>query len=92
MVATAYTCDPTMNPAQKAFNCPNGKTATGTKPVSGRTLACGPSFRGKQVFIQGLGKRVCEDRGGAITDDRIDVYVDTYQEAMQFGKREVTVL
>lgn len=81
-----------MTPEQKALNCPNGRTATGTTPKAGRTLACGPSLKGKTIHLEGFGKRVCEDRGGAITDNRVDVYVDTYAEAMKFGKREVTVL
>jgi len=80
-----------MTPEQKAMNCPNGITATGTKPTAGRTIACDASWIGKWLNIPGLGKRRCEDRGGAITGNRIDIYVDTYQEAMSFGRREIVL-
>ncbi|HEC66995.1 MAG TPA: hypothetical protein ENI23_17095 [bacterium] len=80
-----------MNAEQKAINCPNGQTATGTRPLEGKTIACGPSYRGKWVNLAGLGKRKCEDRGGAIHDGRVDIYLDSYQEALSFGKRSLTM-
>lgn len=81
-----------MTPEQKAINCPNGITATNTLPTTGRTLACEASLKGKWVDVLGIGKRKCEDRGGDITEGRIDVYMDTYEEAMSFGKQRLTMV
>ena len=32
-----------------------------------------------------------EDRGGAIQGNHIDIYFDTHQEALNFGKQEADV-
>jgi 3D (Asp-Asp-Asp) domain-containing protein len=72
------------------MNCPNGKTATGTIPKAGRTVACGPSYKGKTIHIDQIGTRVCEDRGGAITDGRIDLYTSTIEEARKWGVKELS--
>lgn len=32
---------------------------------------------------------VVQDRGGAISDNRIDIYFDTVQECIQFGRRNL---
>lgn len=87
--ATAYTCDKNMTPTQKRFNCPNGVTADGSIPKAGVTVACGPNMLGKVIEIVGLGERVCQDRGSMITDNHIDVFVDTHHEAMKFGRKNV---
>ena len=34
---------------------------------------------------------VVEDRGGAITNGHIDVYMDTQSECIQFGRRNLEV-
>lgn len=83
---TAYTCDSTMSAAQKAMNCPNGITATGTTPRAYKTAACPRKYLYQKFEIEGIGEVVCEDVGGAIRgEDRFDVFVPTYSEAMQFG-------
>ena len=87
---TAYTCDPTMTPEQKAVNCPNGVTATGKKPTAGLTIACDRANMGKTFDIQGYGERVCQDIGGAIKGPGVfDIYVDTLEEALNFGKQNL---
>lgn len=89
-IVTAYSCGGIKTAAERLMNCPNGVTASGTIPSSGRTVACPHSMIGKRITIQGIGTRYCEDTGGAITDGRIDLYVDDIAEAMQFGKRHLT--
>jgi len=84
---TAYTCD-VHTPQQKAMNCPNGITATGTIPTSS-TLACDKSLLGKWVEIAEVGIRQCEDTGGRIKGNKFDVYLDSYQKAINFGVKEL---
>ena len=46
---------------------------------------------GTKLYIDGYGYGVAGDTGGAIKGDRIDLCFDTYDEAMQFGRRTVKV-
>jgi len=87
-VATAYTCDPTMTPSQKAINCPNGKTAMGEKPAQYHTVACDRMNLGKKFMITGFGEVSCTDLGGAIKgSNRFDIYMDSYADAISFGTK-----
>jgi len=76
--------------AARQMNCPNGITASGNVPVAGVDAACGPSYLGKRIRVNGQ-ELVCSDRGGAIHDGRVDIYLPTYGEALQYGKRTVQV-
>jgi len=72
----------------------DGITASGTKATANRTIAAPSTFAfGTKVVINGITYTV-EDRGGAIQGNRIDVYMDTHTEALQWGVRylEVEVL
>lgn len=69
-----------------------GKTASGTYVKEGRTVACPKSMPfGTVVEIEGFGKRVCEDRGGAITNGKLDIYMESLDEALKFGRRDLEV-
>jgi len=46
---------------------------------------------GTRLFIPGYGEAVAADTGGAIVGNRIDLVMDSYGEAMDFGRRDVTV-
>lgn len=61
-------------------------TATGTVATAGRTIAVDPSVipYGTVVEINGH-EYIAEDCGGAINDNRIDIFFDTHEEAMAFG-------
>lgn len=52
----------------------DGITASGTQATVGRTCAADKSLPfGTVLYIEGIGYRTVEDRGGAITGGRIDV-------------------
>lgn len=81
-----------------AYTATGNKTSAGTYPSSGYTVAAGPSIPlGTIVYIPYFanysngGWFVVEDRGGAITDNHIDVYMDTYSECVSFGRRNLEV-
>ena len=46
---------------------------------------------GSRVHVDGYGEAVAGDTGGAIRGNRIDLCFDTYEQAMQFGRRTVKV-
>lgn len=68
-----------------------GNTASGTVPTAGRTVGVDPEVipLGATVYINGRAYRA-EDTG-AFTGHIIDIYMDSHQEALQFGRREATV-
>lgn len=64
-------------------------TASGTRVHLG-TMACPPQYPfGTKVKIEGRGSYVCEDRGGAIKGNHFDMWFESRQEALQWGKRVV---
>lgn len=68
----------------------DGITASGLKVKEGVTIACPPQFPfGTKIRIEGLGTRICEDRGGAIKGNHIDIYVETKKEAFSFGRQNL---
>ena len=64
----------------------DGITATGTKPVQGRTIAVDMDVipYGYEVLIGGH-TYVAEDCGGGIIGREIDIYFDNHEEANEFG-------
>ena len=69
------------------------RTASGTKPKEGRTIACdGKTLKmGDIVYIETIGLRVCEDRGGAIKGNKIDVFVADHNRAVNMGIKKARV-
>lgn len=69
-----------------------GITATGTVATQGRTIAADPKVLpyGTVVVIDGH-EYIVEDCGGAIKNQRIDVYFDTHEEALQWGVKHLEV-
>lgn len=73
----------------------DGITASGEKAVEGITVAMDKSIPfGTKIYIDGVGERIVQDRGGAIKGNRIDLYFDSHQEALNFGRqtKQVTIL
>jgi 3D (Asp-Asp-Asp) domain-containing protein len=68
----------------------DGITASGLKVKVQETIACPPNFPlGTKLRIEGMGTYVCEDRGGAIKGNHIDIYVETKKEAFEFGRQHL---
>ena len=67
-------------------------TATGTRATEGRTIAADPRVipYGTHVLINGH-EYIVEDCGGAINGNRIDIYFESHEDALQFGVQTVTV-
>ncbi|MGL4607572.1 MAG: G5 domain-containing protein [Eubacteriaceae bacterium] len=76
-----------------AYTATGNGTASGTWPKSGRTIATwdGIPF-GTRVYIPDLnGVFVVEDRGGAVTEGIIDIYMDSQDECTQWGRRDIEI-
>jgi 3D (Asp-Asp-Asp) domain-containing protein len=85
MVATAYTAD-------TATAYPTGYTATGVLAHEG-IVAVDPHVipLGTMLFVPGYGVAVAADTGGAIVGNRIDLCMDRYDDAVNFGRQTVLV-
>src|SRR5215831_7204444 len=66
--------------------------ANGRMPVAGVTAAGPRSLPlGTRVRIEGIGERIIQDRTPKRFDDRIDIFMENHQSALEFGKRKLTV-
>lgn len=84
--ATAY-C-----PCMKCCGKTDGFTATGTAATQGRTVAVDPRYipYGTKIIIDG-NVYIAEDCGGAIKgENRIDIFFDNHEEALEFGVQTKT--
>ncbi|MCE5295403.1 MAG: 3D domain-containing protein [Chlamydiales bacterium] len=68
----------------------DGITASGTRAIEGRTVACDFLSFGTQVIISGQTYTV-EDRIGSGHPSKLDVYMEDRQEALRFGRRQLEV-
>ena len=70
----------------------NGYTATGEKATQGVTVAADPDVlpMGTEIQIDGHTYTV-QDTGGAIVGNRLDLYFDSHDDALQWGVREKVV-
>lgn len=84
VTATAY-C-----PCKKCCGKTDGITATGTQATAGRTIAVDPSIipYGTEVIINGH-TYIAEDCGGAVKGKDIDIFFNTHEEALQFGRQTI---
>ena len=70
-------------------------TSTGVKPIVGRTIAVDPKVipYGTKVYIPELDKVfIAEDCGSAIKGNRIDIYMDSFDECMKWGYKNITII
>ncbi len=69
-----------------------GITATGI-PATYGVAAVDPYVipLGSRLYIPGYGEAIAADTGGAIIGNRIDLCMESYDECMNFGRRNVTV-
>ncbi len=78
-------------PCSKCCGKATGRTASGTKATPGRTVAASGKYAfGTKLNIGGHIYTV-EDRGGAITGNKIDIFVSSHAEALQWGVRYLPV-
>lgn len=87
---TASTCG--KSPSSKGY----GVTACGTKASSWYTVAAGKAYPiGTVIYIPSLKNKpnggwfVVQDRGGAISNNKLDIYMNTYNECIQFGRKNI---
>lgn len=87
MVATGYEPGPI-----STGEWSDGLTFTGLKAQRG-VVAVDPTVipLGTKLYIEGYGEGIAADIGGAIKGNRIDLCFDTYEEAIQWGRRTVKV-
>lgn len=68
-----------------------GRTASGTRATAGRTVAASGKFAfGTKLNIGGH-IYIVEDRGGAVNGNKIDIYVNSHAEALQWGVKYLPV-
>ena len=74
----------------------NGITASGAKASSWYTLAAGNGYKlGTVIYIPAFKNKpnggwfVVQDRGGAISNSKLDVYMGSHSAAIQYGRRSV---
>lgn len=87
---TASTCG-------KSPSAPDyGITSSGAKASAWYTVAAGSGYKiGTIIYIPyfenspNQGWFVVQDRGGAISNSKLDIYMDTYNECINFGRRNL---
>lgn len=87
MEATAYTA---------YCNGCSGLTATGIDLRSNpnlKVIAVDPSVipLGSKVWVEGYGTAIAGDTGGAIKGNRIDLFVNSKEQAYRFGRKQVKI-
>ena len=87
---TASTCG--KSPTSKGY----GITASGAKATAWYTVAAGKGYpMGTVIYIPYFknqpngGWFVVQDRGGAISNNKLDIYMNTYNECIKFGRRNL---
>ena len=87
---TASTCGKSKN--SKGY----GVTSSGSKASSWYTVAAGKSYPvGTVIYVPALKNKpnggwfVVQDRGGAISNNRLDIYMSTYNECIRFGRKNL---
>ena len=73
-------------PCEECCGKTDGITYTGTTATEGRTIAVDPEVipLGSEVTINGQ-TSTAEDIGGAIKGNRIDIFVNSHEEALELG-------
>lgn len=82
----------TLKVVATAYTHTGNRTATGIWPHRG-IVAVDPRVipLGTRLYVEGYGYAVAQDTGGLIKGNRIDVFLDSEEEAINWGRRTVTV-
>lgn len=72
----------------------NGITSSGSKATAWYTVAAGNGYKiGTIIYIPALkdkpngGWFIVQDRGGAISNSKLDIYMDSHTSALQYGRK-----
>ncbi len=87
MVATAY---------DGCYECNKpyyGKPSYIGLPLRRGIVAVDPNVipMGSRLYVEGYGEAIAADQGNAIKGNRIDLFFDTHQQALKYGKKTVKV-
>lgn len=81
-------------PCEKCCNKTDGITASGEKAKAWYTVAAGQGYKmGTIIYIPSLSDKpnggwfMVQDRGGAISSEKLDIYLNSHSEALQYGRR-----
>lgn len=80
-----------------AYTATGNLTFLGEEPVAGKTIAADPEVLplGTRVKISGAGsysgEYVVGDIGGKIKGHVVDIFMDSHQEAIEFGRQKVSI-
>lgn len=81
-------------PCEKCCEKTDGITASGEKATVWHTVAAGKDYKmGTIIYIPELanmpneGWFIVQDRGGSISNDKLDIYLNTHSEALQYGRK-----
>ena len=93
MNTSAYTA----SECGKSVDSPGyGRTASGEKATAWYTIAAGKGYpMGTIMYIPHFksspngGWFVVQDRGSSISNNKIDIYMNTYNECVTFGRRNL---
>jgi len=75
-----------------AYTYTGRRTATGKQPAVG-IVAVDPSVipLGSRLYVEGYGYAQAEDVGGAVKGNKIDLFMEEYQQCVNWGRRTVKV-
>lgn len=81
---------------EKCCGKTDGKTASGKMATTWHTVAAGKNYPiGTIIYIPALanmpngGWFEVEDRGGAISNEKLDIFFNSHEEAIQFGRKSL---
>jgi 3D (Asp-Asp-Asp) domain-containing protein len=77
-----------------AYTWTGNKTATGTWPEEGRTVAVDPTVipLGSELVINGIPGYIAEDTGEAIKGRVVDIYMESETACYEWGRRPVKMI
>lgn len=81
-----------LNVVSTAYTHTGNRTATGIYPHEG-VVAVDPRIipLGTKLYVENYGYAVAADTGGVIKGNKIDVFFNTYNQAISWGRRSVKV-